>query len=87
MDDRFDRTRQEAQAAIERARERQSTAHDRRCELDQRIAELELPSPPHRLRTERARAEQARDRAAQAQASFERARRRAEEAQVRVRPG
>ena len=87
MDDRFDRTRREAQAAIDRAKARQSVARDRRRELDQRIAELELPAPPHRLADERIRAAHARERAARAQESSERAHRRAAEAEARRATG
>jgi hypothetical protein len=83
MDDRFDRTEREADAAIARARARQSIARGRRRELEERIAELELPHPPHRVQAERTSLTQARDRAARAHESSERARQRAAEAQAR----
>ena len=83
MEDRFDRTQREAIAAIDRARARQSLARGRRYELEERIAELELSHPPHRVQAERTNLAQARDRAARAQESSERARRRAAEAEAR----
>lgn len=87
MDDRFDRTRREAEAAIDRAKARESIARGRRREVEERIVELDSPHPPHRLRSEEANLAEARDRVAQARASLARARKRAEEAAARRQTG
>ena len=83
MSDRFDRTKQDAEAAIGRAQARGRVARSRRHELELRIAELDRLHPPHRLNAERASLCQARERLARARESFEQAQRRAAEAELR----
>jgi hypothetical protein len=83
MNDRFDRTKQDAEAAIDRAQARGRVARGRRHELELRIAELDRLDPPHRLSAERDALSQARERLARAKESFELAQQRAAEAALR----